>query len=91
MANGRFFAAHLPPGKHSFRSNDSQSGVELEIKGGEKYFIRVEIATGMMKGHGRLVLTPAEQGGYELKAKQLKPLDADKISDKDRVSLQDPQ
>jgi len=91
MENGRFFALHLAPGKHTFRSNDAQAGVELEVKAREKYFIRVEIASGMMKGHGRLILTPAEQGGYELKAKQLKPLDADKIIDKDRIVLQDAQ
>jgi hypothetical protein len=89
MDNGRFFVAHIASGKHSFRSNDAQSGVDLDLKGGEKYFLRVEIATGMMKGHGRLVLTPAEQGTYELKAKQFKPLDADKITDKSRVTAQD--
>ena len=88
MDNGRFFEVHIAPGKHSFRSNDAQSGIELEAKAGEKYYIRVEIAPGMMKGHGRLILTPAEQGGYELKAKQLKPLDADRISDKSKVSSQ---
>jgi len=89
MDNGRFFEVHVAPGKHSFRSNDAKSCIDLEAKAGEKYYIRVEIAAGMMKGHGRLVLTPAEQGGYELKAKQLKPLDADRISDKSRVSSQD--
>jgi hypothetical protein len=83
MENGRFFVAHISPGKHSFHSNDVQAGVELDVKGGEKYYIRVEIATGMMKGHGRLLLTAPEQGAYELKSKQLKPLDADKITDKD--------
>lgn len=90
MENGRFFIAHVGAGKHSFRSNDAQSGVDLDLKPGEKYFIRVEIATGMMKGHGRLVLTPVEQGSYELKSKQLKALDADKIVDKARVSADEP-
>lgn len=88
LDNGRYFVAHIAPGKHSFRSNDSQSGVELDVKGNEKYFIRVEIATGMMKGHGRLILASPEQGSYEMNAKQLKPLDAGKISDKNRVSSQ---
>ena len=87
--NGRFFVAHVAPGKHSFRSNDAQSGIELDVKGGEEYFVRVEIAAGMMKGHGRLVLTPAEQGNYELKSKQLKPLGSDKITDRTRASAQE--
>ncbi len=89
MENGRFFLVHVAPGKHSFHSNDAQAGIELDVKGGEKYFIRIEIATGMMKGHGRLVLMPTEQGSYELKSKQLKPLDADKVADKTRVSVQE--
>lgn len=88
MENGRFFVVHIAPGRHSFRSNDAQSGIELDAKAGEKYFIRVEIVTGMMKGHGRLVLTPSEQGSYELKSKHLKALDADKVTDKTRVSVE---
>src|SRR5690348_5372300 len=52
MENGRFFVAKLSPGKHTFRSNDRQAGIEVELKSGQEYYIRVEIATGMMKGHG---------------------------------------
>lgn len=89
MDNGRYFAAMVDPGKHTFRSNDSQSGIELDTKAGQEYFIRVEIATGFAKGHGRLVLMSPEQGNYELKSKKLKPLDASKVMDKARVSLEE--
>jgi hypothetical protein len=89
MDNGRYFAAMVDPGKHIFRSNDTQSGIELETKAGQEYFIRVEIATGFAKGHGRLVLMSPEQGSYELKSKKLKPLDASKVMDKARVSLEE--
>jgi len=87
MENGRYFSMTLDPGQHTFRSNDSQSGVQLDLKPGQEYFIRVEIAAGMMKGHGRLILTPAEQGRYELQSDKLKPLDANKVEDKARVSV----
>ena len=87
MDNGRYFAAMVDPGKHTFRSNDSQSGIELDTKAGQEYFIRVEIATGFAKGHGRLLLMSPEQGSYELKSKKLKPLDASKVMDKTRVSV----
>jgi len=53
-------------------------------------FIRVEIAAGFAKGHGRLVLVPREQGGYELKSDKLKPLDGNKVANKDVVSLDEP-
>jgi uncharacterized protein DUF2846 len=85
MENGRYFAVKLDPGKHSFRSNDKQSGVDLDMKAGQSYFMRVEIATGFMKGHGRLILMAAEQAGYELK--KLKPLDDGKVVDKAKVSI----
>jgi hypothetical protein len=88
MENGRYFTVKLDPGKHSFRSNDEQSGLDLEVKAGEEYFIRVEIATGFMKGHGRLILVPREQGGYELNSDKLKALDADKIVAKGLVSTE---
>jgi len=84
MENGRYFTVKLDPGKHSFRSNDKQSGVDLDMKAGQSYFMRVEIAAGFMKGHGRLILVAGEQAGYELK--QLKPSDEGKIVDKARVS-----
>lgn len=88
MENGRYFMATLEPGKHAFRSNDPQSGVVLETKPGEQYYLRVEIAAGVMKGHGRLVLMSREQASYELVSTKLKPLDANKVADKERVSLE---
>jgi hypothetical protein len=88
MENGRYFTVTLDPGKHTFHSNDPQSGVALDLKAGQPYFIRLEIATGLMKGHGRLTLVAAEQGTYELKSSKLKPLDQGKVVDKTRVSVE---
>lgn len=89
MENGRYFAVRLEPGKHVFHSNDKQSGIELDLKAGQQYFVRVEIATGFMKGHGRLILVAPEQGSYEMQSSKLKPLDSDKVVDATRVSVQE--
>jgi uncharacterized protein DUF2846 len=89
MDNGRYFKASVDPGKHTFRSNDQQSGIDLDVKAGQDYFIRVEIAAGFMKGHGRLILTSAEQGRYEVQSSKLKPLDASKVVDSARVSVEE--
>jgi hypothetical protein len=86
MTNGRYFTTKIDSGKHTFHSNDKQSGVELDLKAGQEYFIRLEIATGFMKGHGRLVLMSPEQAGYELKSDKLKPLDANKVMNAALVS-----
>jgi len=90
IENGRYFTANLEPGKHTFTSNDKQSGLDLDLKAGQEYFIRVELVAGFAKGHGRLVLVPREQGIYELKSDKLKPLDANKVANKDVVSLDEP-
>jgi hypothetical protein len=89
MDNGRYFVVKLEPGKHTLHSNDKQAGLELDAKPGQEYFVRVEIAAGMMKGHGRLVLMAAEQGKYELQSRKLKPLDAGKVIDQARVSVEE--
>ena len=89
MDNGRYFEERIDPGKHTFHSNDPQAGVALDLKAGQSYFIRVEIATGLMKGHGRLTLMSPEQGSYELKSSKLKPLDPSKVVDKARVSVEE--
>jgi Protein of unknown function (DUF2846) len=86
MSNGRYFTVKVDPGKHTFHSNDKQSGIELDAKAGQEYFIRVEIAAGMMKGHGRLILMSPEQASYELKSDKLKPLDPSKVANAAMVS-----
>jgi hypothetical protein len=88
MENGRYFTTIVDPGKHIFRSNDEQSGIVLQAVAGQQYFIRVDIAAGFMKGHGRLTMMDSQQGMYELTSDKLKPLDASKVMDKDRVSLE---
>ena len=88
MENGRYFATTIDAGKHIFRSNDEQSGIVLQAVAGQQYFIRVDIAAGFMKGHGRLTLMDVQQGTYELTSDKLKPLDASKVVDKDRVSIE---
>lgn len=85
MDNGRYFAVTVSPGQHVFRSNDKQAGINVDLKPGEKYYIRLEIATGFMKGHGRLVSVAAEQGSYEIK--KLKALDSDKVKDTQHVTV----
>src|SRR5215470_1451799 len=88
MENGRYFTTTVEPGKHIFRSNDEQSGIVLLAVAGQQYFIRVDIAAGFMKGHGRLQLMDGQQGMYELTSDKLKPLDVGKVIAKDKVSVE---
>jgi hypothetical protein len=74
IQNGRYFLAKVDPGHHVFRSTEKESGVEMDLKSGQKYFLRVEIVYG---GGGRMSVVAPEQGPYEVK--KLKPIDANKI------------
>ena len=81
--NGTWFKVKLDPGKHTFQSNDKQAGIEIDLKSGEDYYIRMEIAEGVWKGKGRLLLVPKEQGAFEIQ--KLKPLKKEKILDSSKV------
>jgi hypothetical protein len=77
MENGRVFAVELDPGKHTFRSNDKQAEVQMNCEPGKEYYLRIEIATGFWKGHGRVVVMMPEQGVAEIK--KVKWLDASDV------------
>jgi len=81
LQSGRYVTLELAPGTHTFRSNDKQSQIELDLKPGQEYYLRIDIAAGFWKGHGRLTLVLPEQGAGELK--QMKPVDAGMIKDKE--------
>jgi hypothetical protein len=85
IQSGRYVVLSLPSGNHFFRSNDKQSQIELALKPDQDYFIRIDLAIGMWKGHGRLTLVQSEQGVGEVK--QMKPADEDMVKDS---SLLDP-
>lgn len=81
--NGRFLIARVNPGKHAFRAEDPRFAVQMELKEGQCYFFRVEIASGAWKAHGRLVSVTREQGVED--RKRLEPIDVSHVKDKDMV------
>lgn len=85
IENGRYFVVKLEPGKHSVRSNDKASGVEVNMKPGAEYYIRVDMQTGFWKGHGRLTMILPEQGEYEVK--RTKPANDTDVKDRELVVL----
>jgi len=85
--NGRYLIAKLDPGKHTFRSELGQEAVQMELKGGECYYFRVEIASGFWKAHGRLVAVTREQGTSDLR--HLEPIDRSNVKDKSTVLVEE--
>ncbi len=71
--NGRYLVARVDPGKRTVRAEDPKYSLQMNLNAGECYFFRVEIASGGMKAHGRIVGLSREEGASELK--KLMPID----------------
>ena len=69
LHNGDAVEVIVSAGSHRVNSNDKSTGIDLDAKAGEAYFIRVDIKTGAWKGHGAMTLVDPQQGKFEF-AKQ---------------------
>jgi hypothetical protein len=81
--NGRYLVAKVEPGKRTVRAEDPKHSLQMELKAGDCYFFRVEIASGFTKAYGRLVGLTPEQGASDLKL--LTPIDPSHVEDTSRV------
>lgn len=88
MDNGRFFALHLPPGKHFVHMTQEKKGFAIDMGPGQTYYFRVGIEVGMWKGQGKLTLEDAEKAQPEIK--KIKYMGKDKIKDHTMVLDDDP-
>jgi len=70
---GRHVVLALLPGTHTFRSSDKKEMFSLDLKPGERYFIRIDVSLVALKGHGKVVLVLPEQAAPEFA--QTKPAD----------------
>ena len=85
LDNGRYFAIEFDPGRHSCKSNHKQSQLELDLRAGEIFYIRMEMEPGVFKPKGRLIPVGKTRGPIELR--HTRPLSPEKVKDKKRVRL----
>jgi hypothetical protein len=71
LHNGDAVQVTVNAGSHKLHSNDKSTGIELEAKPGQTYFVRVDIKTGGWKGHGQVTLIDAQEGKYEFSQQKL--------------------
>jgi hypothetical protein len=83
MQAGHNVILALRPGKHTFRSTDKEEQVSLDLKPGERYFVRIDVSLVALKGHGKAVSVASEQAVPEFS--QTKPADENML--KDRTSI----
>lgn len=65
LHNGDAVQVMVTPGPHQIHSNDKSTGIELDAKAGQTYFVRVDIKAGAWKGHGQITLIDPQEGKYE--------------------------
>lgn len=86
LDGGRYFIVKLYPGTHSFRSkNKKDGGVEIELRLGQEYFLRMETRSGVQVNAPRISVVPSEEGRYDVK--QMKYVKDDDIKDRSRVVI----
>ena len=85
LDRGIYLVAEVAPGKHSFSTKNKKSGgVELDIKAGEVYVLRLSTDSGAQVTHPSLSLPAPEQ--YKFDLKQMKPIEKGDIK-KDGESI----
>ena len=66
LHNGDSIKVPIAPGSHRIYSTDKSTGVQLDAKPGETYYVRVDIQLGFWKGHGGVTLVDPQEGRYEV-------------------------
>lgn len=66
LGRGQKFTYTVSPGKHRIRSTAKDSGIDLDAKAGETYYVRLNLKMGFLKGRGTVTLMNSQQGENEL-------------------------
>lgn len=65
MHNGDSIKYTVSAGDHRIYSTDKSTGMELDAKAGQTYYVRIDIQVGAFKGHGGVTLVDPQEGKYE--------------------------
>src|SRR5258708_9852878 len=71
LHNGDAVQVTVNAGSHKLHSNDKSTGIELDAKPGQTYFVRVDIKTGGWKGHGQGTFIDPQEGKNEFSQQKL--------------------
>ena len=75
LTSNRYFVHYADPGAHHYwAKNLTKDDINLEIESGETYFVKCEIAIGLMSSGPDL--SPSDADEFERYKAKLKPMDA---------------
>jgi hypothetical protein len=73
LTGKKYFAHYADPGVHRYwAKNLSKDGITLEVEAGETYFVKCEIAIGMMSSNPNL--SPSTLADFEAVKDKLEPM-----------------
>ena len=78
VLGGKYVKMNVAAGKHTFTSNNAKTGIDLEVKPGGDYFLRVVGTTGPFSENGTFELVDAVQARQQID--RLEPLKADQVA-----------
>ena len=78
MQGGKYVKMNVAAGRHTFTSNNSKTGVDIDVKPGGDYFIRVAGTTGPFSENGLLELADPVQARQQID--RLEALNADQVN-----------
>jgi hypothetical protein len=76
MQGGKYVKMNVSAGKHTFTSNNAKTGIDLEVKPGGDYFLRVVGTT--LSENGSFELVDAVQARQQVD--RLEPLKSDQVA-----------
>ena len=79
MRNGRFASMTVPSGEHTITSNLPGSGVIIDFKPGETYYVRLGISTAGLFHGGRGEVFEVTPGQGKFEVNQLKPVEPEDL------------
>ena len=65
LPNGRYFSMNLPAGRHVFNSTSKKTRIEMDLAGGNTYYVMVSMVTGF-PSKGVVSIVPNENGSAAL-------------------------
>lgn len=71
LGNGRYYVVAATPGRHEFATKGfSEDRLSLEVEPGETYYVRCNIATGLMAGGANL--SPSDKAAFVERAGKMR-------------------
>jgi len=67
LANGRYFALQLMPGKHILHLTDKNKGYAIDMGAGQTFYFRVGIEPALWQDRGKLTLEDSDKALPEIK------------------------